>query len=59
MLLALAYLKIEWHIISCIPFSAINNISMPVNNYKFTVVFLKAAYHTNRGAEINLTGSNS
>ena len=41
------------------PFSTINNISISVKRSNFTLVFLKAAYHANSGAEENFAGSSS
>ena len=53
LLLAFAYLYIECHIPSLIPFSTINNISISVERSNFTFVFFKAAYHANPGAGRN------
>ena len=41
------------------PFSTINNISISVKRSNFTLVFSKAAYHANPGAEENFAGSSS
>ena len=38
-------------------FSTVNSISVSVNNFYFTSVFLKAACYANPGAEANFTGS--
>ena len=42
-----------------IPFPTINNISISVKRSTFTLVFFKAAFHGNLGAEKNFAGSNS
>ena len=43
------------HIPPCIPFSTINNTSMSVKRFNFTLVF-KADYYANPGAEKNFVG---
>ena len=40
-------------------FSTIDNISISVKRSNFTLVFFKAAYHANPGAEKNFAGSSS
>ena len=41
------------------PFSIINNTSVPVNNSDFTLVVFKTAYHYNPFVEIKQVGSSS
>ena len=40
-------------------FSTIKNISISVKRSNFTLIFFKAAFHTNHGAERNFAGSSS
>ena len=40
-------------------YSIINNISISVKRSNLNLVFFKAAYHANSGAEINFARSNS
>ena len=40
-----------------LPFSTINNVSISVKRSNFTLVFFKAAFHVNPGAERNFAGS--
>ena len=44
---------------SLIPFSAINNISISINNFNLTPVFFKQACHANPGADGEWAGSSS
>ena len=57
LLLALVYRHIAWHIPPLIPFSKISNASLSVNNSNFTLVFFKAAFHVNPGADKKWAGS--
>ena len=41
------------------PFSAINKVSISVNNANFTFLFFKVSCHVNHGAEIKLARSSS
>ena len=52
-------MKNELHIPPLLHFSTINNISMSVERSNFILVFFKAAYHANPGAETNFAGSSS
>ena len=54
LLFALAYLYTVLHIPSLIPFSAIINKSLSVNNSNFTPAFFKYACHANPGADKNV-----
>ena len=47
------------HIPPLIRFSTINNISISVKISSFILVYFKAAFHTNPGAEKNFAGSSS
>ena len=51
LLFVLAYICIAWHIPPVTPFSAINKISVSVDNCNSTSVFFKQASHANPGAD--------
>ena len=66
LLLAFAYLPIEWYIpplITCVIvllyYCTINNITISVRRANFTLISFKVAYHANSGGERNFAGSSS
>ena len=59
LLLASSCWWIAWNSPPLIPFSTINDISTSVDRSNFTVVFFKAAFHANPGAEVKRAGSSS
>ena len=57
LLIEFACQSVECNLSPLILFSTLNNISISVERYNFTLVFFKAAYHANPGAERNFAES--
>ena len=59
LLLAFEHLILEWNIPSLIPFPIINSMSISINSCNYSLIFFKATYRGNPGAERNFAGSNT